>query len=513
MIRKSYTRRFLGLSLALHTLAFLLLMKIIIVPPKPDGAGGIELEMIKIYQPLPTERKLPEVQQPQKEREDAQLPAPPQLVSAALSIDFQPISRGQRAAIKSARVTPTRPTTVSNAPMNMASGPDMQAQVITTTADIQRNERAIEISAPTGQSMDTLIAIKGLPDAVPTIAGGGALRSGFPRAQGWLMNAYAATDNIDGGEGVSNGRFRKLMTDIARGISATARSRKIDVVFIIDTTGSMCDNVRGIRAYTDTFLERLQRDRFDVALGLVTFSDRKTARARGVTTDFGKFKNWFYHTEFTGGGDLTEAGLDAIMTAIEKINYRWRAQKFFIMATDGPFHDADYDGRSPYSLDQVIDKLKTSHIQVDMIGLDYLPVKQISWATGGQWRQIPGAGYLEQVAMPLPAKIYSQLGVLSKGQDALTDDIIVQLSTPPPEWVKLSWKVLNPYGEKCLGGADTKTISPNNPDSIHFSPTIDLNELRSSPGTYTFIYRIENSQGNRSILRRTIYLNSSSIRK
>lgn len=215
-----------------------------------------------------------------------------------------------------------------------------------------------------------------------------------------------------------------------------------------------------------------------------------------------------YKIDFTGGGDLTEAGLEAVMAAVGEIDYRRKTQKFFIMTSDGPFHDADYDGRSLYSLDQVIATLKANNIQVETVGLDYLPVKQLAWATGGQWRPIPGKGYLEQISMPRPNKIYSQLGVLESDSGLLKDEIIVPIGENPPDWVKLSWKVLNPHGEKCLGDfVDKRNISSDNlPDKIRFPLTIDLSSLRGLPGTYTFIYRLEDSLGNRSILRRTVDL-------
>jgi hypothetical protein len=145
---------------------------------------------------------------------------------------------------------------------------------------------------------------------------------------------------------------------------------------------------------------------------------------------------------------------------------------------------------------------------METVGLDYLPVKQLAWATGGQWRPIPGKGYLEQMSMPLPTKIYSQLGVLASDSSSLQDEIIVPIDKNPPAWVRLSWKVLNPHGEKVLGDfVDKKNISPDNlPDKVRFSLTIDLSNFRGLPGTYTFIYRLEDSLGTRSILRRTVDL-------
>jgi Mg-chelatase subunit ChlD len=409
----------------------------------------------------------------------------------------------------------TNQMTKTNFTSIAVSQPEISAATIATTVQI-RDDREVKLLAPTGQSKDNLITTDGLSDASPSLQGDGGLRPKVRKGQGWL-NSYYSGENLSGNEGVSNGRFRELMNDMAIGISVSTQSKKVDIVFLIDTTGSMVDNVRGIRAYIDTFLERLWFNEFDVALGLVTFSDgSEKPNDLGVTTDFGKFKNWLHKIDFTGGGDLTEAGLEAVMAAVNEIDYRRNTQKIFIMVSDGPFHDADYDGRSIYSLDQVIATLKINNIQMETVGLDYLPVKQFAWATGGQWRPIPGTGYLEQISMFPPTKIYSQLGILESDSGSLKDEIFVPINENPPRlrrdvplaWIKLSWKVLNPHGEKCLGDfVDKRDIPPDNPpDKIRFSLAVDLSSFRGLPGIYTFIYRLEDSLGNRSILRRTVDL-------
>ena len=142
-------------------------------------------------------------------------------------------------------------------------------------------------------------------------------------------------------------------------------------------------------------METFEREKHEPAFGLVTFTDK--AKMHGYTTDFGNFKNWLFKINVDGGGDISEAGLDALMTAVAAMRFRHGAQRFFILASDSSFHDADYDGKSVYSLDSVIETLQSEKIRVDVIGLDYLPIKQIAKATGGTWRAIPGRGYLEYI--------------------------------------------------------------------------------------------------------------------
>lgn len=514
MYRKKKTLPFLLTSLLLHTTAFLILMKIVILPPESLTPPGFEItDIVKINRPAikiePPERKLEEEPQPPKTALSSPVSAP----KAELSIDFQSTSNERRATVPDNSMKKVIESSIRTKPQPTTSARPKMSTVSTTKPNFHTSSiSTFANSVHTDKARDEIGKLSGIYDASPSVFKGGRLQSRVRLEQGWLNTAYSGGGNAPRLVGVSNGRYRQMMVDLARGIEANANGRKVDVVFLIDATGSMMDNVRGIRAYTDAFVERLRRDKFDVALGVVTFSDgAEMPKAKGVTTDLGEFKNWLYHTEFTGGGDSAENGLEALMTALDGVEYRWRTQKFFIMASDGPFHDADYNGRSAYSLDQVISKLKEKSVQVDVLGLDYLPMKQLAWATGGEWRLIPGKGYLENIQMPLPSKIYSQLGILSsdyeppmKPEDlclTATDEILVTIEDDKTEWVTLTWKVLNPHGEKYLGDFFDKKVVKHNTDKIRFFPKIDISGF---PGTYTFIYKIADSLGNKSVLRRTV---------
>lgn len=322
-----------------------------------------------------------------------------------------------------------------------------------------------------------------------------------------LRGAPAGNTYGSGGTARPQGNYIKMMIDLAQDIAEAATTSEIDVVFIVDKTGSMKDNVRGIRAYTDDFLDYIARTGHNTAVGLVTFSDATVEKpdARGVTTDRRKFKTWLHKIEFEGGGDLLESGLDALMTAVHKIKFRAGIQQFFVFASDAAFHDADYDGKSKYSLDQVIETLQHEGIRVNVLGLDYLPVKQIAWGTRGVWRAIPGKGYLEYVPpMTMTAKMLSEFGVLGINENSLADELVVYVNlNPRPKWIKASWKVLNPLGERCLGPfSNQETISSDDAEVITLNPTINVSQFATIAGTYTVIYHLENDLGHQSILRR-----------
>ena len=330
----------------------------------------------------------------------------------------------------------------------------------------------------------------------------GSERGDALRATG-VGNSWGGGGSSGGGS--VGGVFVYMMKDLARTLASATETQKIDVIFVLDETASMTDNIRGIRAYVDFLFEAFDREGRDTTFGLVTFTD--SVRKHGHTDDLGTFKNWLFDIGVDGGGDIAEAGLDGLMTAVTEAKFRKGAQRFIVLASDGAFHDADYDGRSAYSLDQVIETLQNAQVRVDVIGIDYLPIRQIALATGGTWRAIPGRGYLEYVPpLTLTVKLFSKLGTLNLEEGQMDDKITVYINNPPrPKELTLTWKVLNPLGERCYGPfTEKKTIPADGSTEVELRPGLDRRIFEEIPGIYTIIYRLENEQGHQSILRRTL---------
>ena len=360
--------------------------------------------------------------------------------------------------------------------------------------------------APQGETKPIdLGANDALSDGSPTVNAPkihyGSRRGDALRATG-MGNSWGGGGGT-GGAGVG-GVFVSMMKDVARTLAEATTTGKVDVVFVLDETESMRDNIRGIRAYVDFLFEAFARDGRDATFGLVTFTD--STRKYGRTDDLGTFKNWLFGIGVDGGGDFAEAGLDALMTVVTETKFRRGAQRLIVFASDAAFHDADYDGRSPYSLDHVIETLQREDVRVDVIGLDYLPVRQIALATGGTWRAIPGRGLEYVPPLTLTVKLFSKLGTLHFDSERIDDKITVYINNPPrPKQLTMTWKVLNPLGERIYGPITEKKVIPDDGSTeVELIPVIDTGLLQTMPGIYTIIYRLENEHGHQSILRRTL---------
>ena len=515
MLRRRSSRPALICSLIIHLIVAAIMMHLQIEQrqlPFLDNivvVGITNVQRSVVVPPKPVEPPPPE---PVEVVQKVSPPTPkPKPTSTADWLTIDSLKTSQREAI-GAKIdgSPTSDSTrsVSQPELSPKVRPDSRA-LTTTAVDLPRDASEKGVPLAADQNINVGEGGRHLSESSPEI-GVAKLRVG--RRRGETLDGMPIGNSGGGlpsGTTSTGDNYVQMMTELARNLADAAIVTEIDLVFIIDKTGSMEDNVRGIRAYIDLFFEHFTRSGHDAAFGLVTFADAMTKKPKvqGVTTDHGKFKNWLYKIKFEGGGDLAESGLDALMDALNRTKFRDNAQRFFVLASDGAFHDADYDGRSAYSQDGVIETLQHQGIRVDVIGLNFLPIKQLAWATGGTWRQIPGRGYMEHIPRTLTAKMLSELGVLGFDADGLeADEVVVYLRRDPrPTWLEVTWKVLNPLGERCYGPFSKRLDIPDDGSEVlRFTPTINVNQFRSATGTYTVIYHIENNLGHRSILRRTL---------
>ena len=135
---------------------------------------------------------------------------------------------------------------------------------------------------------------------------------------------------------VTEGGTSVTLTDFA-GIES---ARPVDIVFVLDTTGSMRAEIDGVKNTILTFADKLREKNRSFRLGLVTFGDeiREVGRPDGQLTDSAdEFKGWVGRQRADGGGDDAEISLDAIARAMS-LQYRREAQRILILITDAPPH-------------------------------------------------------------------------------------------------------------------------------------------------------------------------------
>jgi hypothetical protein len=110
----------------------------------------------------------------------------------------------------------------------------------------------------------------------------------------------------------------------------------VDIVFVLDTTGSMLWAIDGVRAGIEAFLDTLEGFNIDARVGGIEFGDE--VRTNVPIGDLPAFREWLEHMTATGGGDTPESPLDAIEVA-NGFSYRTGALHYMIVITDTGMHE------------------------------------------------------------------------------------------------------------------------------------------------------------------------------
>ena len=133
--------------------------------------------------------------------------------------------------------------------------------------------------------------------------------------------------------------------------SEGSSAHMLDIVFTIDTTGSMGDDIAAVRASTLALLDQVSSSGADWRMGVVTYkdvpispygdpTDYPSRIDLGFTNDAEAIRNTINSLQASGGNDWPESVLSGINAAI---GFPWRdgAKKAIIVLGDAPPHDPE----------------------------------------------------------------------------------------------------------------------------------------------------------------------------
>lgn len=171
---------------------------------------------------------------------------------------------------------------------------------------------------------------------------------------------------------------------IARHLLATRHLDMIDIVFIVDASQSMSDNIKAVTNHLSQMTDMFHAEQLDFTIGVMTFRKGTMYSLLGwdvtitpQTKNIQQIKQSLYSIRCRGG----EQALDALMQAMVEIKFRPGAERHFILVTD------EYVSGS-YSSAEVLHHIQQSGIIVSVIGLDEPFQKRVAQRTGGMWLSI-----------------------------------------------------------------------------------------------------------------------------
>ncbi|MBI2416697.1 MAG: VWA domain-containing protein [Ignavibacteriales bacterium] len=141
-------------------------------------------------------------------------------------------------------------------------------------------------------------------------------------------------------------------------------SEAADIVFVLDVTGSMGDEINAVKQNIIEFADSLTRSGIDFQLGMVTFLDA-TENIYPFTKDIQLFQQQVAVQYAHGGGDTPENSLQALLDA-SRFSFRNNAKRILIWITDANYQE----NNSVTSLTRqvVLDSLLVKSCVVQCIG-------------------------------------------------------------------------------------------------------------------------------------------------
>lgn len=173
---------------------------------------------------------------------------------------------------------------------------------------------------------------------------------------------------------------------------------KADVVFVIDTTGSMSSAIYGVKENVNAFAKKLVSDyNVDANFALIEFRDitadglDSTKHHKNIAsnwfTNVDIFRNEVNNLSVDGGGDTPETPIDGLEMA-HRLDWRSDATKFIILVTD-----ADYKADNQYGIsdmDEMVQLLDNDGIIVSSISYSENIYHDLVETTGGLYGYIYG---------------------------------------------------------------------------------------------------------------------------
>jgi hypothetical protein len=376
---KSVTRKALSISLVFH-LFFLITTFYVAVQNQPivSDKASLAAEFISVEntaRPKPLLKKtMPRLHTPPRDLADVTTAeSPPSLVSPVAVPTENPrpaLGRSLQAELETEK--PSASLDLSKKSWNDVS------TAARTLRDIEGNLSKTEAASPAG---DTTF---------------GAKRSGPPRIQ--RAPKVSTLKIVEEEEDISaaliaeirekrkvlpKASFPQVMKKLAQEIVETSEGGPIDVVFVIDASGSMGDNIKAVIEHLKEMVDIYKASKIDYALGVTKFWAGKGGNKIAVfqlTKSFTEYKRTLQ--EIIPHQD--ENALDAVVQTVKELRFRATSKKHFILVTDEPF-----TSRIGLSVAATIAHCREFGIYVNVLGLPLDEHQVLAAKTGGKWHLIP----------------------------------------------------------------------------------------------------------------------------
>lgn len=176
-------------------------------------------------------------------------------------------------------------------------------------------------------------------------------------------------------------RMGEALEGIAESVADGTAESAVDLVFLLDISGSMIDNIRAVGRQLTRMVEVFEENNVDFTVGIVIFRYLESDTIiHPQTRDSEKYKRLLTSHVVAAAGD--ERAHNAIIKTIRRVNFREDVNRRFILVTDEA-------SKGSYTLPEVLAHCFQNNITVDVIGINHTTHRALTTKTGGLWFPIP----------------------------------------------------------------------------------------------------------------------------
>ena len=182
--------------------------------------------------------------------------------------------------------------------------------------------------------------------------------------------------------------FSSIIGDLTDDIIGSSGGKPIDVVFVVDTSGSMQDNINAVAEHLGQMVDAYKAAEIDYQLGLTQFyatqpsqrTQENKIQVFQLAPDLSKYKRRLYEIMPTGD----ENALDALSETVGQLRFRTHTIKHLILVTDEAF--TSLQGHTVASIIQLCQR---NELAVHVLGLPIPEHRQLASETGGSYHVVP----------------------------------------------------------------------------------------------------------------------------
>jgi hypothetical protein len=189
-----------------------------------------------------------------------------------------------------------------------------------------------------------------------TYAGGRTIF--FPGAISTPPNSNTLRIEVQKGQANASGQLIRgqdeRQTIVIAGAEALPATTRLDVLFLLDATGSMGDEIGSIQQTIDSIAARIAQfePRPSLRFGLVSYRDQGDAYVTNLdsnfTADVNAFRQALLQVSADGGGDTPEDINSGLQVAIQQMDWSEDAVRLVFLVADAPAH-LDYGQEFDYT--------------------------------------------------------------------------------------------------------------------------------------------------------------------